>query len=215
MLRTGCGFGEIRGLRRCDIDLERKLLSVCEGAKNEHRKRTIPLSPKAIDSMQWILDRWRKLGGINAEDCILPHRAGKDHVTTDFSRPMYGINKGWNQIRIAWAAKAETPEDRHRRLTFRQYDMRVTAITKTLSTGKVSVHTAKRLFGHVSEAMQKRYYKPDLDTMRDAVNLLDGKPTEEKPPVDSPTPVIVIAPKSQQASFRERFRRSHRSSFRG
>jgi hypothetical protein len=36
------------------------------------------------------------------------------------------------------------------------------------------------LFGQVSQKMQKRYYKPDMDTLRDAVAVLDEAP--RKPP---------------------------------
>ena len=175
MLRTGCGFGEIRGVRRCDVDLDKKVIAIIE-AKNEYRERTVPLSPRAMESIRWLLERWRRLGGHKPEEYVLPHNGRYGQKGThDVSRPMYGIGRAWDGIRKAWADKAQTPEDHHRRLTFRIYDMRVTAITKTLSTGKVSVHTAKRLFGHVSEQMQRRYFKPDLDTMREAVNLLDGE----------------------------------------
>jgi integrase len=60
----------------------------------------------------------------------------------------------------------------------RIYDCRVTAITETLSDGDVSINTAQKLYGHVDKAMQKRYYKPDLETLRAATDKLQAK----KPP---------------------------------
>jgi hypothetical protein len=31
-----------------------------------------------------------------------------------------------------------------------------------------------KLFGHVSEAMQKRYYKPQMDALRDAMEIVNS-----------------------------------------
>ena len=74
MLSTTCGFGELRQLRRRDVDMVRKSILVSEGAKNKYRNRTIPMNATAIESMTWILDRWKKLGGLDDEHYILPHR---------------------------------------------------------------------------------------------------------------------------------------------
>jgi integrase len=56
----------------------------------------------------------------------------------------------------------------------RPYDCRVTAVTRSLTSGKVSITAAQRLFGHVSQKMQKRYYKPDMDVLREAVEVLES-----------------------------------------
>ena len=56
MLSTTMGFGELRQLRRCDVDMEKRCVTVREGAKNTHRERTIPLNNSAFESMAWILN---------------------------------------------------------------------------------------------------------------------------------------------------------------
>jgi len=52
------GFGELRHVRRRDVDMRRKCVLVRDGAKNDYRDRTIPMNQAAYDSMCWILDRW-------------------------------------------------------------------------------------------------------------------------------------------------------------
>ncbi len=74
MLSTTMGFGELRQLRRRDVDMERGCVTVREGAKNSYRQRTIPLNDVALESMTWILERWKKIGGSDDEHYILPHR---------------------------------------------------------------------------------------------------------------------------------------------
>jgi integrase len=74
MLSTTMGFGELRQLRRLDVDMKRRSIFVREGAKNRFRNRTIPLNTTAYESMTWILARWKKLGGDSDEHYILPHR---------------------------------------------------------------------------------------------------------------------------------------------
>ena len=75
MLSTTMGFGELRQLRRRDVDMKRQCITVREGAKNEARERTIPLNVTALESMTWILERWEQLGGNRPEQYILPHHA--------------------------------------------------------------------------------------------------------------------------------------------
>lgn len=173
MFNTGCGFGEIRHLRRRDIDLNNLTLTIGEdGAKNHARMRTIPLTSEAQDSISYLLARWEKLGGQSLDDFILPHRSEIGQAV--FSTPMGGIYRSWMTIR-----KAAIPVLGDKIKTFRVYDCRVTAITWVLSNGKVSLLTAERLFGHVSIQMQRRYFKPDIETMRNAVSFLGTGQTSQ------------------------------------
>jgi integrase len=163
MLRTGCGFGEIRNLRREDVDTDKRLIHIRDGAKNEQRVRTIPLTDDAMESILFIIYRWQRIGGHDYRSYILPSRAADGPTgETDFYKPMGSIKKAWGEIKNE--AKIQG--------SYRIYDCRVTAVTKALSSGKVSVHTAKKLFGHVSEAMQRRYFKPDMDLLREAVTIM-------------------------------------------
>jgi len=58
MLSTTMGFGELRHVRRQDVDLKRKSILFRDGAKNDYRDRTIPMNAAALDSMLWILESW-------------------------------------------------------------------------------------------------------------------------------------------------------------
>lgn len=62
MFNTGCGFGEVRHLRRRDIDLENQTLCISEdGAKNQARMRTIPLTSEASESIGRRLERGHQI----------------------------------------------------------------------------------------------------------------------------------------------------------
>ena len=138
-----------------------------DGAKNQARERPIPLTPEASESIAYLLARWERLGGTSPDDFILPHRTGIGSRDATFTLPMFSINRSWMSIR-----KAAIPVLGDKMKKFRIYDCRVTAITWVLSNGKVSLLTAERLFGHISIQMQRRYFKPDMDTMRNAVSIL-------------------------------------------
>jgi integrase len=178
MFQTGCGFGEIRHVKRRDVDLDQKMFSVVEGAKNQERERLIPLIPGAYESMQWLIRRWEYLGGSGQDEYILPQQSRAKHGRTDFYKPMTSIKRSW-QIFKKEVTRADS-ELYQRIKDSRLYDCRVTAITRTLASGQVSVHTAKRLFGHVSEQMQRRYFKPDHQLLREAMELALGSKSATK-----------------------------------
>ena len=122
MLNTTLGFGELRQLRRRDVDMERGCLTVREGAKNAYRERTIPLNSSALESITWIPERWKKCGGCDDEHYILPHRPrgqraprGKT-IPWILDQPTTSIYSSFRSIRNA----AGLPQ-------FRIYDCRVQA----------------------------------------------------------------------------------------
>jgi integrase len=172
MLKTGCGFGEVRHVKRQDVLLEDRMFNIVEGAKNHERERTIPLIDGAYESMQWLVGRWVSLGGAGPTEYILPCQPRRKFGHTDFRQPMRSIKRSWWTFKDE--IKADDPELYKKIETFRIYDCRVTAITRTLASQKVSLHTAKKLFGHVSEQMQRRYFKPDHDLLRDALESAIG-----------------------------------------
>jgi integrase len=163
MANTTCGFGELRMVKREDVDLHSRLLHIQEGAKNDFRVRTIPLNETALRSIQWLVERWEGLGGKLDTDFLLPHRAHKRGEPTDFDRPMGSIKGAFGKIR----AEIGLPK-------LRIYDMRVHAITKLLSNPKVSTQTAKEIAGHISQAMQDRYSHQLTETKREAMSVLDS-----------------------------------------
>jgi integrase len=182
MLSTTMGFGELRQLRRRDVDMQRRCVTVREGAKNEFRERTIPLNATAYESMTWILARWKKLGGNSDEHYILPHRPKGERashwrrtIPACLDEPMTSIHGAFNRIR----REAGLPK-------FRIYDCRVQAITKLLSHPEVSAQVSKEIAGHISQAMQNRYSKQQFETKRAALETLENPsspaPSESGPP---------------------------------
>jgi len=60
-----------------DVSCDAIDVTVNGGTKNDYRIRTIPLNPVTLDSMRWIVKRWEKLGGTEADRYILPHRVAQ------------------------------------------------------------------------------------------------------------------------------------------
>jgi hypothetical protein len=86
LLSTTTGFGELRHVRRRDVDLKKRSVLVRDGAKNFFRDRTIPLNPVAFESMSWIIDRWGDLGGTSDAEFIRPHRPWGPQRSMDLRR---------------------------------------------------------------------------------------------------------------------------------
>jgi integrase len=190
MLSTTMGFGELRHVRRRDVDLKNRSLLVRDGAKNLYRDRTIPMNAAAYDSMCWILDRWEDLGGKHEAEFILPHRPRVPQGPWLFDEPMLAITTAFNRIR-AEAGLAK----------FRVYDCRVQAITKLLSNPKVHPQVSKEIAGHISQAMQDRYSIQQHDTKMAALEALES-PTvrtepEPTPPAQRPASADPIQPAIQ------------------
>ncbi len=128
MMNTTMGFGELRQLRRRDVDMTRPCVTVREGAKNLYRQRTIPLNAAARESMEYILKRWAEIGGSSPEHYILPHRPRGEQaphwrkkIPWILDEPTTAMFSAFRSIRNA----AGLPH-------VRIYDCRVQAITKLL-----------------------------------------------------------------------------------
>lgn len=179
MLSTTMGFGELRQLRRRDVDMNRRCITVRDGAKNNHRDRTIPLNSAAYDAMCWILDRWENLGGTESMQFILPHRPRSLKGPWVLDEPMTAIRSAFENIR------------KEAGLThFRLYDCRVQAITKLLSNPTVSPQVAREIAGHISQAMQDRYSIQLFDTKLAALEALEA-PSRFRKPVEKVTEMPV------------------------
>jgi integrase len=172
MINTTMGFGELRRLRRCDVDMARPCVTVREGAKNQYRQRTIPLNAAARESMEYILKRWAEIGGSSPEHYILPHRPrGKrapqwrKKIPWILDEPTTSMNSAFRSIRNA----AGLP---HMRI----YDCRVQAITKLLSSPKVSPQASREIAGHISQEMQNRYSIQTFSTKKAALDTLNTPP---------------------------------------
>jgi integrase len=184
MLSTTMGFGELRHIRRRDVDLKKRSLLVRDGAKNLYRDRTIPMNTAAYESMCWILDRWKRLGGREEVEFILPHRPRTPQGPWIFDEPMLAITTAFNRIRKA----AGLP-------SFRVYDCRVQAITKLLSNPAVSPQVSKEIAGHISEAMQSHYSIQQHETKMAALEALEhpARPeSDPNPPAQPPASADLI-----------------------
>lgn len=191
MLSTTMGFGELRHVRRRDVDLLRGSVLVREGAKNDYRDRTIPLNQAAAESMAWLIDRWTELGGRQGEEFILPHRPRSLRGPWLFDEPMTAITSAFNRIR----REAGLPH-------FRVYDCRVQAITKLLSNPAVSPQTSREIAGHISQAMQDRYSIQLFNTKLAALEALDAPPVPIKKPVEKVSSFPLAATKRRRYSER-------------
>jgi integrase len=185
MFKSGFGFGELRNVLRGEFDIEQRTVTITGGAKNDgERVRMVPLTDSAFRSMMWILCRWQELGGATPDQYLIPARG------PDLSKPMSSLQGGWEAILRECLKRKLLPEGFKRRI----YDCRVTAITKGLSSGKMSEHTAIKLFGQVSKTMRRRYYKPQMEVLREAVELLD--PERKKPVSAAPVEILEKAAKA-------------------
>lgn len=177
MLSTTMGFGELRHVRRRDVDMRQKCVTVRDGAKNQFRDRTIPMNAAAYDSMCWIIERWEDLGGKHDDEFILPHRSRSRGGPWILTEPMFAITSAFNKIR----KEAGLPK-------FRLYDCRVQAITKLLSNPMVSPQVSREIAGHISQAMTDRYSIQQYDTKKAALDALDVPRFPEKKPVEMHLP---------------------------
>jgi integrase len=188
MLSTTMGFGELRQLRRRDVDMNKRCVLVREGAKNDYRNRTIPMNAAAYDSMSWILDRWKRLGGWDAEHYILPHRPRGERAPHWRTKIPYILTEPMTGIATAFRGIREASGLEH----FRIYDCRVQAITKLLSNPAVSPQVSKEIAGHISQAMQDRYSIQRFETKKAALDALENPlappPPEPTAPVSDPLP---------------------------
>lgn len=185
MLSTTMGFGELRHIRRRDVDMKKRCLLVRDGAKNFYRDRTIPMNSAAYDSMSWILERWARLGGSQDSEFILPHRPRTPRGPWIFTEPMLAITTAFNGIR----KEAGLP-------AFRVYDCRVQAITKLLSNPAVSPQVSKEIAGHISQAMQNHYSIQQHDTKMAALQTLETPSVAPVPPNPTAPPGQLAPPLS-------------------
>lgn len=163
--RTGTGFGELRKLRRKHVDLVKGIIHIIEGAKNSGvRLRPVPLIPSALESMQWIIDRWEAKGGSDPESYILFHR------TKGFHSPMGSIHRSFVAIRAEWVRQSPNAKT-----DTRQCDARTSTACLLLQNPKLSLPTIHKTLGWMpSSRMRDRYNRVELDAKREVLRTLEG-----------------------------------------
>ena len=98
-LNTTCGEGEIRHLRRMDIDPIQRTLRISEGAKNDGRRRVIPLNQTAWNAVLYLLNRAERLGSTRPEHYLMPFRVRTR--THDPDRPMLTCRVALREMLVA------------------------------------------------------------------------------------------------------------------
>lgn len=164
MYRTGTGFGELRKLRKKDVDLVKGTITILKGAKNTVRKRTVALVPSALESMEWVMKRFEARGGGLPDEYVLFHRKKL------FAAPMASTYRSWIAIRKEWVKRYPdiAVEDSW------QSDARVSTASLLLGNPQLSLPTIEKALGWTpSSAMRKRYNRVDLDNQRSALATLE------------------------------------------
>jgi integrase len=161
---TTAGPNEIRNLRIRDVELTPPVIHIVEGVKNEYRRRDIPLNEPARWAIGILLKRAQRIGAVDPDHYLVPHRAPKGAKGFDPTRPISSWRKAWQKLRVV----AGMPQ-------LRMYDLRHHIITRLLEDENVSERTVIELAGHVSRAMLDRYSHIRMATKKDALEGLAKK----------------------------------------
>jgi integrase len=157
-LNTTMGPGEVMSLRRKDIDLEKKTVSVNPAAaKNAGRRRTVELNDLALAACKELLDVAAKRGSILPEHYAFPYRHNRTHKYHP-ERHCNGFRKAW-EVMLACAGIEK----------LRMYDLRHTAITRLCESPEASEETIESIAGHLTHQMKKRYSHVRTEARRAAL----------------------------------------------
>jgi integrase len=161
---------EVKHLRRRDVDLFQKLVTV-RRSKNEFSHRVIPLNAPALKALGHMIERADALG-FTSPDHYLWFACQWNKL--DPTQPTRQWDTAWRALR----KKADLPG-------LRFHDLRRTFITEMMEHG-VPDRVLKSLVGHVTERMLEHYSHIRMAAKREAVDALqtrwnqDQKNAEEK-----------------------------------
>ena len=125
--------GEIFSLRRRDIDLNQKLLTVRGGGSKTGQTRVIPLNQEALQVLSdWVAER-----EVDKEDYVFPS-------------PVTG--KRFTSIKTAWTTLMEFAKIEN----FRFHDIRHTFASNLVMKG-ADLYSVKELLGHANIETTQRY----------------------------------------------------------
>jgi integrase len=150
---------EVKHLRRCDVDLARKLLFV-RRSKNESSHRVIPLNTSALNALARMFDRADMLGHTEPEHYLWP---ACQWGNIDPTQPMLKWDTVWRALRDAAGLQG-----------LRFHDLRHTVITELAEMG-VADHVLESITGHLSRRMLEHYSHIRIDAKRQALDALDAQ----------------------------------------
>ena len=150
---------EVKHLRRCDVDLVKKLLHV-RRSKNETSHRVIPLNTSALNAVARMFDRADMLGHTEPEHYLWP---ACQWGCLDPTQPMLKWDTAWRALRDAAGLHG-----------LRFHDLRHTVITELAEMG-VADHVLESITGHLSRRMLEHYSHIRIDAKRQALDALDAQ----------------------------------------
>ena len=185
LARNTCmGTKEIRMLRLKAIDQQEfQWVRVEEGLKNKYRERTIRCNPDAGWALRNLIERAARLGDVDPEHYLLPHRARKGKRGGDPTKPQESFLFSWRKLRTELAKKYPHLA----RLRF--YDNRHTACTRLLENPSVPYNAVEHMMGHELNSKTKRIYDHVRNTTLHAASEALSSGHIEIP--SEPTPYLV------------------------
>ena len=150
---------EVKHLRRCDVDLVKKLLHV-RRSKNETSHRVIPLNTSALNAVARMFERADMLGHTEPEHYLWP---ACQWGNFDPTHPMLKWDTAWRALRDAAGLHG-----------LRFHDLRHTVITELAEMG-VADHVLESITGHLSRRMLEHYSHIRIDAKRQALDALDAQ----------------------------------------
>ena len=149
---------EVKHIRRCDVDLVKRLLHV-RRSKNETSHRVIPLNASAIDAVARMLERADLLGHTEQGHYLWPACQWGRY---DPTKPMLQWDTAWRALRDGAGLHG-----------LRFHDLRHTVITELAEMG-VADHVLESISGHLSRRMLEHYSHIRIDAKRQALDALDA-----------------------------------------
>ena len=132
---------EVKHLRRCDVDLIKRLLHV-RRSKKETSHRVIPLNASAIEAVWRMLERADLLGHLEPGHYLWPACQWGRY---DPTKPMLQWDTAWRALRDSAGLHG-----------LRFHDLRHTVITELAEMG-VADHVLESISGHLSRRMLEHY----------------------------------------------------------
>jgi integrase len=148
---------EVKHLRRRDVDLFKKILTV-RRSKNESSHRVIPLNASAVRALSRMIERADQLGHTSPDHYLWP---ACQWGQIDATKPIQKWDTAWRALRTA----AELPG-------LRFHDLRHTVITELAEMG-VPDHVLESISGHLSRRMLEHYSHIRLKAKREALEALE------------------------------------------
>ncbi len=158
-LNTGMRLSEILALTWRGVDLFRKTIIVFK-SKNKGM-RTLPMNQTIFE--------------------MLKSRAKVKSIKTDlvfYNKNHAEIDKRFVSLSFHYTARKAKVED------FRFHDFRHTFATRLVQSGK-DLYKIQRLLGHKTPSMTQRYAHHYPESLRDAVEILDSRVTNQSHDVDN------------------------------